>query len=295
MENNINKIMIDKNSVVTYNNGEIELKVSIDNNKETIWLTQKQIVALFEKNQSVISRHINNIFKDGEVDDKSNMQKMHIANSDKPVNFYSLDIILAIGYRTNSKKAIEFRKWATKVLKEYIVNGYAINSEKITIDRFLHLENDMNNLKQKVNNINNLIDSNKLEIKQGIFYNGQIYDAYAFTNDLLKSAKKDIVLVDNYIDDTVLTLFSKYEKLHFTIVSKSINKKSKLDISKYNQQYSNLTIKTSNNFHDRFLLIDNKESYHLGASLKDLGKKVFGFSKMDISLFEIMKKLEENK
>jgi prophage antirepressor-like protein len=295
MENNINKIMIDKNSVVTYNNGEIELKVSIDNNKETIWLTQKQIVALFEKNQSVISRHINNIFKDGELDDKSNMQKMHIANSDKPVNFYSLDIILAIGYRTNSKKAIEFRKWATKVLKEYIVNGYAINSEKITIDRFLHLENDMNNLKQKVNNINNLIDSNKLEIKQGIFYNGQIYDAYAFTNDLLKSAKKDIVLVDNYIDDTVLTLFSKYEKLHFTIVSKSINKQSKLDISKYNQQYNNLTIKTSNNFHDRFLLIDNKESYHLGASLKDLGKKVFGFSKMDISLFEIMKKLEENK
>ena len=294
MENNINKIMIDKNSVVTYNNGEIELKVSIDNNKETIWLTQKQIVALFEKNQSVISRHINNIFKDGEVDDKSNMQKMHIANSDKPVKFYSLDIILAIGYRTNSKKAIEFRKWATKVLKEYIVNGYAINSEKITIDRFLHLENDMNNLKQKVNNINNLIDSNKLEIKQGIFYNGQIYDAYAFTNDLLKSAKKDIVLVDNYIDDTVLTLFSKYEKLHFTIVSKSINKQSKLDISKYNQQYNNLTIKTSNNFHDRFLLIDNKESYHLGASLKDLGKKVFGFSKMDISLFEIMKKLEEN-
>jgi len=295
MENNINKIMIDKNSVVTYNNGEIELKVSIDNNKETIWLTQKQIVALFEKNQSVISRHINNIFKDGEVDDKSNMQKMHIANSDKPVNFYSLDIILAIGYRTNSKKAIEFRKWATKVLKEYIVNGYAINSEKITIDRFLHLENDMNNLKQKVNNINNLIDSNKLEIKQGIFYNGQIYDAYAFTNDLLKSAKKDIVLVDNYIDDTVLTLFSKYEKLHFTIVSKSINKQSKLDISKYNQQYNNLTIKTSNNFHDRFLLIDNKESYHLGASLKDLGKKVFGFSKMDISLFQMMKKLEENK
>ena len=295
MENNINKIMIDKNSVVTYNNGEIELKVSIDNNKETIWLTQKQIVALFEKNQSVISRHINNIFKDGELDDKSNMQKMHIANSDKPVNFYSLDIILAIGYRTNSKKAIEFRKWATKVLKEYIVNGYAINSEKITIDRFLHLENDMNNLKQKVNNINNLIDSNKLEIKQGIFYNGQIYDAYAFTNDLLKSAKKDIVLVDNYIDDTVLTLFSKYEKLHFTIVSKSINKQSKLDISKYNQQYNNLTIKTSNNFHDRFLLIDNKESYHLGASLKDLGKKVFGFSKMDISLFQMMKKLEENK
>ena len=281
------------NNLIKYSDGEIEIEASVES--ETIWLTQKQIVALFEKNQSVISRHINNIFKDGEVDDKSNMQKMHIANSDKPVKFYSLDIILAIGYRTNSKKAIEFRKWATKVLKEYIVNGYAINSEKITIDRFLHLENDMNNLKQKVNNINNLIDSNKLEIKQGIFYNGQIYDAYAFTNDLLKSAKKDIVLVDNYIDDTVLTLFSKYEKLHFTIVSKSINKQSKLDISKYNQQYNNLTIKTSNNFHDRFLLIDNKESYHLGASLKDLGKKVFGFSKMDISLFEIMKKLEENK
>ena len=295
MENNINKIMIDKNSVVTYNNGEIELKVSIDNNKETIWLTQKQIVALFEKNQSVISRHINNIFKDGEVDDKSNMQKMHIANSDKPVKFYSLDIILAIGYRTNSKKAIEFRKWATKVLKEYIINGYTINSEKITIDRFLHLEKDMSSLKQKVNKIDSLIDSNKLELKQGIFYDGQIFDAYIFVHDLLKSAKKEITLIDNYIDESVLVLFSKFETISFVIITKNISKQLQLDLDKYNNQYKNLTIKRSNRYHDRFLLIDNKESYHLGASLKDLGKKVFGFSKMDINSFDMIKKLEENK
>jgi len=140
---------------------------------------------------------------------------MHIANSDKPVKFYSLDIILAIGYRTNSKKAIEFRKWATKVLKEYIINGYTINSEKITIDRFLHLEKDMSSLKQKVNKIDSLIDSNKLELKQGIFYDGQIFDAYIFVHDLLKSAKKEITLIDNYIDESVLVLFSKFETISF--------------------------------------------------------------------------------
>jgi len=278
------------NNLIKYSDGEIEIEASVES--ETIWLTQKQIVALFEKNQSVISRHINNIFKDGEVDDKSNM---HIANSDKPVKFYSLDIILAIGYRTNSKKAIEFRKWATKVLKEYIINGYTINSEKITIDRFLHLEKDMSSLKQKVNKIDSLIDSNKLELKQGIFYDGQIFDAYIFVHDLLKSAKKEITLIDNYIDESVLVLFSKFETISFVIITKNISKQLQLDLDKYNNQYKNLTIKRSNRYHDRFLLIDNKESYHLGASLKDLGKKVFGFSKMDISLFQMMKKLEENK
>ena len=131
------------NQVIVYENGEVEVKVSLDNKNETIWLTQKQIVQLFQKDQSVISRHINKIFRDNEVDEESNMQKMHIANSDKPVKFYSLDVVLAVGYRTNSKKAIEFRKWATKVLKQYIINGYVINSEKITIDRFLNLEKDV--------------------------------------------------------------------------------------------------------------------------------------------------------
>ena len=272
------------NQIVVYENGEIEIKVSIDNQNDTIWLTQKQIVQLFQKDQSVISRHINRIFKDGEVYEKSNMQKMHIANSDKPVNFYSLDVVLAVGYRTNSKKAIEFRKWATKILKQYITNGYVINSEKITIDRFLNLENDVLELKQDMKKVKSIIKDNQLEIKQGVFFDGEIYDAYVFINNLFKKAKKEVILIDNYIDDTILTLFSKYQNLNFLIITKSISKQLQLDIDKYNSQYKNLKIKTTNKFHDRFLIIDNKEAYHIGASLKDLAKKIFAFNKIDINL-----------
>jgi len=166
---------VQKNKVVVFENGEVEIKISLDDDNETIWLTQKQIVQLFEKDQSVISRHINKIFKDNEVDEKSNMQKMHIANSDKPVKFYSLDVILAVGYKTNSKKAIKFRKWVTKVLKQYITKGYVINSEKITVDRFLNLERDIIFLKNDMKNIKKSISNNQIKPKQGIFYNGQKY------------------------------------------------------------------------------------------------------------------------
>jgi hypothetical protein len=159
-------------------------------------------------------------------------------------------------------------------------------------DRFERIEYRLSIHDENFNKVFNAIENKNINPTQGIFHNGQIFDAYIFINDLLKSAKQDIVLIDNYIDDTVLTLFSKYEKLHFTIVTKSVSKQLKLDISKYNQQYSNLNIKISNKFHDRFLLIDNKEAYHLGASLKDLGKKVFGFSKMNIDSFELLEKLK---
>lgn len=161
-----------KSNVVVYNDGELEVKISV--NDETIWLTQAQICNIFEKDQSVISRHINNIFKDKEVDEKSNMQKMHIAFSDKPVSFYSLDIVLAVGYRTNSSKAIRFRQWATLILKNYIQNAYVINGEKITNDRFLSLEKEVTILKSKVENISNSLEDKTLQPKQGIFYNTKI-------------------------------------------------------------------------------------------------------------------------
>jgi len=132
------------------------------------------------------------------------------------------------------------------------------------------------------------IESKNIKPIQGIFYDGQIYDAYVFINDLLKSAKKEVVLIDNYIDDTVLTLFSKYTNISFKIVTKPISKQLKLDIDKYNSQYKNLRVKTSTKYHDRFLLIDNTEAYHLGHSLKDLGKKIFGFSKIDVSLIQFI-------
>ena len=272
--------------VVIYNDGALELDISV--NEETIWLTQAQLCELFDKDQSVISRHIANILKDNEVNEKSNMQKMHIPNSDKPVKFYSLDIVLAVGYRTNSAKAIKFRQWATTVLKAYITNNYVINSDKITHQRFKELESDVANLKKQVGELT----TQSLPAKQGIFYDGQVYDAYVFINDLLKSVKSEVILIDNYIDDTVFTIFSKYQNIKVTIYTQNITKQTKLDYQKYQKQYLNIDLKEFKKAHDRFMILDNKEVYHLGASLKDLGKKWFAFSRFEIEASEILEKLK---
>jgi len=273
-------------NVVLYNNGEIEINISVDEN--TIWLTQKDITKIFDKDQSVISRHINNIFKDKEVDEKSNMQKMHIASSDKPISLYSLDIILAVGYRTNSAKAIHFRQWATSVLKKYITNGYTINSDKITNDRFVSLEKKVHLLSSKLN----ILESKELKPDDGIFYNGQIFDAYTFIADIIRSANKSIILIDNYVNDTTLTLFAKVPNIRVTIYTYTISTELKQDFKKYNNQYQNITLKTFKDSHDRFLILDDKEVYLIGASLKDLGKKWFGFSRLEISVIDgMLKKL----
>ncbi len=283
--------MDEKQNIVIYKNGEIELKVSLNN--ETIWLRQDEIALLFEKDRTVITRHINNILKDKEVDEKSNVQKMHFPNSDKPVKLYSLDIILAVGYRTNSAKAIKFRQWSTKILKEYILNGYTINGEKITYERFKHLENDVFDLKNKVDKVFKAIEGKELKPKQGIFFDGQIFDAYVFVSDLIKSANKSIVLIDNYVDESILTLFSKNQNIEVTIFTKNFSKQLNLDLEKYNKQYKPITIKKFTSAHDRFLIIDEKEIYHFGASLKDLGKKWFAFSKFDIKTVDVLNRLKK--
>jgi len=281
---------MNSSNIIIYSEGELELSVSV--NGETLWLTQTQLCDIFEKDQSVISRHINNIFKDNEVDAKSNMQKMHTANSDKPVNFYSLDIVLAVGYRTNSSKAIKFRQWATSVLKSYIQNGYAINGDKITNERFVSLENEVATLKSQMGELKVLIKDDTVKPKEGIFFDGQIYDAYAFVNDLLKRAKSEVVLIDNYIDDSVFTLFSKYPNLKIKIYTQTITKQLSLDYQKYQAQYQNIELLEFKSAHDRFIILDGVEMYHIGASLKDLGKKWFAFSKFEMDALEILGRLK---
>lgn len=279
---------LQEKNIIVYEDGEIEIKASLE--KETIWLTQKQIAELFDKDVRTINDHIKAIYKDEELFENSTIRNFRIVQKEgnrevsRDVSHYNLDIIISVGYRTNSKKATRFRQWATSVLKEYISNGYAINSEKITHQRFKELEKDVDTLKIKISQIDTLVEQNTLQIKQGVFCDGQIFDAYMFVNDLLKSAKKEIVLIDNYVDETVLNIFSKYPNMSFTIVTKSISKSLKIDIEKYNNQYKNLSIKTSNKYHDRFLIIDNATAYHIGASLKDLAKKVFAFSEIDVEL-----------
>ncbi|MCT7554385.1 virulence RhuM family protein [Aliarcobacter butzleri] len=277
--------MNDISNLVVYSDGELELKVSVNN--QTVWLSADEIAYIFNVNRPAIVKHIGNIYKDEELEQNSTRSILEQVAKDgklRKINFYNLDVIISVGYRVNSKKATKFRKWATTILKDYINDGYAINHHKITEQRLLLLENDVNVIKSK-------IKDNKLKTNQGIFYDGQIYDSYSFINDLLKLANNEVILIDNYVDDTVLTLFSKYQNINFIIYTNNISKQLKLDFEKYSKQYKNITLKTFKSSHDRFLIVDKKEIYHIGASLKDLAKKWFAFSKINLSVKEILEKL----
>jgi len=287
---------LNKSDMVIYNDGELELNVSVT--KDTLWLTQKQLGELFNVESHNITYHIQNIYKQKELEKNPTTQKIRVVQKEgkrkveRDVDHYNLDMIISIGYRVNSITATKFRQWATSVLKSYINDGYVINSEKITHERFKELENDVVLLKSKVESISNLLEDNSLKPNKGIFFDGQTYDAYAFINDLLKSAKGEAVLIDNYIDDTVFTLFSKYQNLQIKIYTGSISKQLRLDYQKYKTQYKNIELKEFKNVHDRFLRIDETEMYHIGASLKDLGKKWFAFSKFEIEALEVLGRLK---
>lgn len=283
---------------VIFNNGELELKVSVDN--ETVWLNRNQISLLFDRDIKTIGKHINNVFKEKElikdltVANFATVQNEGGREVKRDVEYYNLDVIISVGYRVKSQNGVRFRQWATSVLKNYINNGYVINGEKITNERFKSLETDVTVLKEKVNLISNQIEDRSIKPKQGIFYDGQVYDAYVFISDLIKSAKNSIVLIDNYIDDSVLTLLSKRDQnVSCIIYTKNITKQLKLDLEKYNSQYPQIEIKKFDDAHDRFLILDNSKVYHIGASLKDLGKKWFAFSKFDIKAFDIVAKLKQ--
>ena len=271
-----------ENEIVIYQpNNTIHLEVRME--EETVWLTQNQMVELYERDISVISRHIQNVFKDGEVDKESNLHFLQIANSDRPVAFYSLDVIISVGYRVKSKRGVEFRKWATSVLKEYLLKGYAVNQR---IDR---LERRVSKTEEKID----FFVRTSLPPVEGVFFQGQIFDAYAKFESFIQSAEQEIVLIDNYIDLSVLERFSKKRKdVQVTIYTDPKTKLNEQDIRKFNEQYPQLTLKHSTKVHDRFLIIDDNTLYHIGASLKDLGRKCFAFEVLDSAwIKEISKNL----
>lgn len=264
-----------KNEIILYNTNEVTKHIEVTVDKETVWLSQDQIVQLFQRDQSVISRHINNVFSEGELDKKSNMQKMHIANSDKLVSFYNLEVIISVGYRVKSKQGTQFRIWANMVLKDYLLKGYALNN------RMNRLEDSLEAVNQKLNQIDLQINTHLIPT-QGVFFEGQVFDAYKLISTIVRSAKTSIVLIDNYVDESVLLHLSKKNKnVTVTLLTKSISNQLILDLKKVNQQYGNFTAKNFDKSHDRFLIIDQTAVYHLGASIKDLGKKWFAFSKID--------------
>lgn len=276
-----------KNEIIIYRPNEAAEHIEVRLENDTVWLNQEQISVLFQRDQSVISRHIRNVFKEEELDEKSTMQKMHIPKSDKLVAFYNLDVIISVGYRVKSKQGTQFRIWATTVLREYLLKGYAINQ------RVNRIENNLENLSNEVNKISLQLKTNELPT-QGIFFEGQLFDAYVFANDLIKSANKSIILIDNYVDEATLLMLSKRNpKCNATIYTQKLTAQLQLDLSKHNEQYPRIDIKTLKTSHDRFLILDRKEVYHIGASLKDLGKKWFGFSKLNEFLPTILEKLND--
>lgn len=283
-----------KNEIILYQSDELpeHIEVRLDEVNETFWLSLNQISHLFERDKSVISRHLKNIFKDKELEQNSVVAFFATTAADGKtynVEHFNLDAILSVGYRVNSKRGTQFRVWASKVLKDFLMKGYALNQR---IDR---IENNYENLSKEVKQISLQLKTQELP-NQGIFFEGQIFDAYVFVADIIKKAKTEIILIDNYVDETVLTLLAKRPKnVTAAIYTKSISKQLQLDLDKHNSQYPPIALKTFADSHDRFLIIDRNELYHLGASLKDLGKKWFAFSKMDSLTADVLAKLKDVK
>ena len=274
---------MEKGEIILYQpDNSIELEVRIE--AETVWLTQAQMAELFQKDRTVVTRHINNVFAEGELDQESNVHFLHIPFSDRPVKLYSLDVIISVGYRVKSQRGTQFRRWANQVLKEYLLKGYAFNQQLLHLEeridnRLIKHERQIDELSEKVD----FFVRTSLPPVEGVFYDGQIFDAYVFASNLIKSAKSSIVLIDNYVDESVLTTLSKRENnVSAKIVTKSISDQFLLDLNRHNSQYPQIAVEERTNIHDRFLIIDDTV-YHIGASLKDLGKKLFAFSKLGIS------------
>ena len=275
-----------KYELVKFIDNDLELDITISPEEDNIWLSKNQIAELFDRDRSVISKHIKKIFDDYECDEKSNVQKMHIPNSDKLVEFYSLDIIIAVGFKTNSKRAIIFRRWANKVLKEYLLQGYVINEKRslVTNENYVRLINKVESLDERVSNIENNYKPKEFENSQ-LFFDGQLYDAYTLIQSLFESANNEIIIIDNYVDRTILDrLVVKKSNVQIIIYTSINTRLLGRDISTFNSQYGGLDVRYTTNVHDRYIIIDQNKIYHLGHSIKDLGKKIFSISESDSNL-----------
>jgi len=280
-----------ENQIVLYQAEDQSTSLEVRVEDETVWLTQAQIVDLFASSKANVSEHIANIFNSGELTKSKTVRNFRTVRREgsrkviRALTYYNLDLIISIGYRVNSKRGVQFRIWANKVLKDYLLKGYAVNHR---IDR---LENDMYTVKNKLEKIDFQIQTS-LPPNEGIFFNGQIFDAWIFVTDLVRSAKHSILLIDNYVDEQVLLLLSKRkENVRAKIYTQNLTNQFQLDLKKHNSQYPEIKVTQFSTSHDRFLILDNSEVYHIGASLKDLGKKWFAFSKINIPAEKILENL----
>ncbi len=286
IDNNISNTQSDKeNEIILYQpDSTLSLDVRVEN--ETVWLNRNQIATLFDRDVKTIGKHINNALKE-ELDGLSVIAKFATTASDGKtyqVEYYNIEMITSIGYRVKSKRGVQFRVWANKILKDYLLRGYSVNQRLLymesRIDRRL-LEHD-----KRLDDLTDKVDffiRTSLPPKEGVFFNGQIFDAHEFICSLIKRANNRIILIDNYVDESVLVqLDHRNAGVSALIYTGEISRTFRQSVNRHNRQYAPVEVKTADRIHDRFLIIDDT-LYHIGASIKDLGKKLFAFSKLEIS------------
>ena len=287
---------MNKNEIVIFETEDklITLPVAVDH--ETVWLNRNQMAELFDRDVKTIGKHINNALREELESDKATVARFATVQKEgerfvtRQVEFYNLDMILSIGYRVKSKRGILFRQWANKVLKDYLLKGYSINQRLNEIEQ--KMDNKFFRIEKTIAEHDKKIDffvRTSMPPVEGIFFDGQIFDAYKFATDLIKSAEHSLILIDNYVDESVLLMLSKRcSGVSATIYTHKISAQLQLDLNRHNDQYPPIQVRTYKSCHDRFLIIDETEVYHIGASLKDLGKKMFAFSKLDLPAHTII-------
>ena len=290
MANEITTYGGDEN-VVVYRSADNAVQLDVQLTEGTVWLTTGQMAILFAKEDSNIRRHIINIFSEGELQRENNVRFLHVNGVKKPVPFYNLDVIISVGYRVKSQRGVQFRQWASRILKDYLLKGYAQNPHLRYMEQ--RIDNKLQEHTEQIHELQNKVDffiRTSLPPREGIFVDGQIYDAYELVERLIKSAKKSILLIDNYVDESVLTLMSrKQEGVQVDIYTKDISSALQLAEKNFNVQYKGLALHTTSICHDRFLIIDEETIYLIGASLKDAGKRLFAFMQMDASQIKTIK------
>ena len=265
---------MEQGEIILYQPDE-SLKLEVRLEGDNVWLNRSQLAELFDRDIKTIGKHINNALKE-ELDNVPVVAKFATTAADGKVyqtEHYNLDMVISVGFRVKSKRGVEFRRWANAILKDYMFKGYAINQ------RIEQLEKTVAQHSEKID----FFVRTSLPPVEGIFYNGQIFDAYKFATNLIKTAKRSLLLIDNYVDETVLLMLSKRNAgVSAVIYTQRITPQLQLDLDRHNDQYPPIDIRTYRGSHDRFLIIDDTDIYHIGASLKDLGKKMFAFSKLEI-------------
>ena len=281
-------------NVVVYSSADNAVHLKVQLADETVWLTQQQMADLFGVQIPAISKHLANIFREGELNKNSVISILENTATDGKkyrTMFYNLDAILSVGYRVNSVNATRFRQWANRILKDYLLRGYALNPHLRYMEQ--RIDNKLQEHTTQIHELQNKVDffiRTSLPPREGIFVDGQIYDAYEFIEKLIKTAKRSILLIDNYVDESVLTMISEKRRgVRVDIYTKAISEALVLAKDKFNDQYGGSTLYQSNNVHDRFLIIDDETIYLIGASLKDAGKRLFAFTQMESSQIDAIK------